>query len=77
MLQVEALQAQLEEQTRLAKEQVDGLMDDRRVKIDEYETRRQRDQDKMKTLTEKLVFILYMQIIFRWMYNFCSYEFYH
>jgi len=53
-LQVEALQAQLEEQTKLAKEQVDALMEDRRVKIDEFEARRQRDTDKIQTLTEKL-----------------------
>ena len=53
MLQVEALQAQLEEQTRLAKEQVDALMEDRRVKAEEYDTRAKRDMDKIQTLTEK------------------------
>ncbi|XP_013384088.1 coiled-coil domain-containing protein 77 isoform X3 [Lingula anatina] len=53
-LQVEALQAQLEEQTRLAKDHVDGLLEDRRVKIEEYEARRQRDHDKIQTLLEKL-----------------------
>ena len=53
-LQVEALQAQLEEQTKLAKEQVDALLEDRRVRIEEFETRRQRDEDKVKTVTEKL-----------------------
>ena len=54
-LQVEALQAQLEEQTRLAKEQLDALLEDRRVKVEEAETRRQRDADKIQTLTEKYV----------------------
>ena len=52
-LQVEALQAQLEEQTRLAKEQVDALLHDRQVKAEENETRGKRDTDKIKTLTEK------------------------
>lgn len=53
-LQVEALTAQLQEQTKLAKEQVDALMEDRRVRIEEFDTRRQRDMDKIQTLTEKL-----------------------
>ncbi|XP_059161449.1 coiled-coil domain-containing protein 77-like isoform X2 [Physella acuta] len=53
-LQVESLQAQLGEQTKLAKEQLEALMEDRRVKDEEYETRRQRDEEKIKTLTEKL-----------------------
>lgn len=53
-LQVEALQAQLQEQTRLAREQIEALTEDRRVKGEEYETCRQRDTDKIRTLTEKL-----------------------
>ena len=52
-LQVEALQAQLQEQTKLSKEQVHALMEDRRVKEEEFETRCQRDEDKIKTLSEK------------------------
>ena len=44
---MEALQAQIEEQTKLAKEQVEGLLEDRRVKIEEAETRRQREEDKV------------------------------
>lgn len=55
MLQVEALQAQLEEQTKLSKEQIDAMIEDRRVKIEESETRRRRDTDKIKTVTEKYV----------------------
>ena len=51
--QIEALQTQLQEQTKLAKEQIDALMEDRRVKSEEFETRRLRDQDKLQTLTEK------------------------
>ncbi|XP_074646246.1 coiled-coil domain-containing protein 77-like [Tubulanus polymorphus] len=54
LLQIEALQSQLEEQTKLAKEQIEGLMDDRRVKIEEYEARKERDCEKIKTLTDKL-----------------------
>ena len=35
--------------------QVDALMDDRQVKIEEFDTCRQRDQEKIKILTEKSV----------------------
>uniref|UniRef100_A0A8C5UBR9 Coiled-coil domain containing 77 n=1 Tax=Malurus cyaneus samueli TaxID=2593467 RepID=A0A8C5UBR9_9PASS len=54
LLQVKSLQAQIEEQTRLAKEQVEALLEDRRIQMEEFEVRHQRDQDKIKTLTEKL-----------------------
>ncbi|NXU04533.1 CCD77 protein, partial [Buphagus erythrorhynchus] len=54
LLQVKALQAQLEEQTRLAKEQVEALLKDRRIQMEEAEVRHRRDQDKIKTVTEKL-----------------------
>ncbi|KAK7101927.1 coiled-coil domain-containing protein 77-like [Littorina saxatilis] len=53
-LQVESLQAQLSEQTKLAKEQLDALLEDRRVKEEEFETRRIRDEEKIRILTEKL-----------------------
>ncbi|XP_052282943.1 coiled-coil domain-containing protein 77-like isoform X2 [Dreissena polymorpha] len=53
-LQVESLQAQIQEQAKLAKEQVQALIEDRRVKEEELETRRQRDEAKIHTLTEKL-----------------------
>jgi coiled-coil domain-containing protein 77 len=43
----------LEEQTKLAKEQIEALMEDRRVKSEEFEARRERDAEKIKTLTEK------------------------
>lgn len=55
---MESLQAQLGEQAKLAKEQIDALLEDRRVKEEEYETRRQRDEEKIRILTEKLVFLL-------------------
>ncbi|NXY19550.1 CCD77 protein, partial [Atrichornis clamosus] len=54
LLQVKALQAQIEEQTRLAKEQVEALLEDRRIHMEEAEVRHQRDQDKIKTITDKL-----------------------
>ncbi|NXC61364.1 CCD77 protein, partial [Aleadryas rufinucha] len=54
LLQVKALQAQIEEQTRLAKEQVEALLEDRRIQMEEAEVRHRRDQEKIKALTEKL-----------------------
>ncbi|NXQ21433.1 CCD77 protein, partial [Peucedramus taeniatus] len=54
VLQVKALQAQIEEQTRLTKEQVEALLEDRRIQMEEAEVRHRRDQDKIKDITEKL-----------------------
>uniref|UniRef100_A0A3Q3XFM6 Uncharacterized protein n=1 Tax=Mola mola TaxID=94237 RepID=A0A3Q3XFM6_MOLML len=54
LLQVEALQAQMEEQTRLAKEQVEALLEDRRIKTQEAQAQRTRDQERISTLTDKL-----------------------
>ncbi|NXX92567.1 CCD77 protein, partial [Centropus bengalensis] len=54
LLQVEALQAQLEEQTKLAKEQVEALLEDRRIHMEETQVQHQRDQEKIKTITDKL-----------------------
>lgn len=51
--EVEALQAQLEEQTRLAKEQLESLLEDRRIHIEEGQVQRQRDQERITALTEK------------------------
>ncbi|KAK2149080.1 hypothetical protein NP493_3074g00001 [Ridgeia piscesae] len=53
-LQVEALQAQLEEQTRLSREQLEAMFEDRRVKQEESDARRQRDTDKIQVITKKL-----------------------
>lgn len=50
---MEALQAQLEEQTRLAKEQVESLLEDRRIHMEEGQVQRQRDQERISALTEK------------------------
>ncbi|NXX80023.1 CCD77 protein, partial [Urocolius indicus] len=54
LLQVEALQAQMEEQTRLSKEQIEALLEDRRIHMEEAQVQHQRDQDKIKTITDKL-----------------------
>ncbi|XP_061826037.1 coiled-coil domain-containing protein 77 isoform X2 [Nerophis lumbriciformis] len=54
MLQVEALQAQLEELTRLTKEQVQSLQDDRQIKSEEVQAERQRDEQRIAGLTNKL-----------------------
>uniref|UniRef100_A0A4W4GUY2 Coiled-coil domain containing 77 n=1 Tax=Electrophorus electricus TaxID=8005 RepID=A0A4W4GUY2_ELEEL len=54
LLQVEALQAQLEEQTRLAKEQVESLLEDRRIHMEEGHVQHQRDQERITALTDKL-----------------------
>ncbi|XP_040828132.1 coiled-coil domain-containing protein 77 [Ochotona curzoniae] len=53
-LQVEALQAQLEEQTKLSKDQVEGLMEDRRIRTEEIQLQHQRNQDRIKELTQNL-----------------------
>lgn len=53
--QVEALQAQMEEQTRLAKEQVESLLEDRRLQTEEALAQRQRDQERFTGMTDKWV----------------------
>lgn len=52
---MEALQAQIEEQTRLSKEQVEALLEDRRIHMEEAQLQHQRDQDKIKTIADKWV----------------------
>ena len=54
LLQIESLQAQLEEQTKLSREEIEGLLEDRRVRSEEHSAATERDQDKIKSLTEKL-----------------------
>ncbi|XP_064233705.1 coiled-coil domain-containing protein 77 isoform X3 [Aotus nancymaae] len=54
ILQVEALQAQLGEQTKLSREQTEGLMEDRRIRHEEIQVQHQRNQDKIKELTRNL-----------------------
>lgn len=43
----------MEEQTRLSKEQLDALLEDRRIHMEEAQVQHQRDQDKIKSLTDK------------------------
>ncbi|XP_007561451.1 coiled-coil domain-containing protein 77 [Poecilia formosa] len=54
LLQVEALQAQMEEQTRLVREQVEALLEDRRIITEESQAQRQRDHQRITALSEKL-----------------------
>ncbi|KAJ7405587.1 coiled-coil domain-containing protein 77 isoform X1 [Pitangus sulphuratus] len=54
LAQVQALQAQIEEQTRLSKEQIEALLEDRRIHMEEAEVQHQRDQEKIKAVTDKL-----------------------
>ncbi|NXK30738.1 CCD77 protein, partial [Piprites chloris] len=54
LLQIQALQAQIEEQTRLSKEQIEALLEDRRIHMEEAEVQHQRDQEKIKAVTDKL-----------------------
>ncbi|XP_069577875.1 coiled-coil domain-containing protein 77 [Brachyistius frenatus] len=54
LLQVDALQAQMEEQTRLSKEQLEALMEDRRIKTEEACAQRLRDQERISCLTDKV-----------------------
>lgn len=51
---MEALQAQLGEQAKLSREQVEGLMEDRRIRIEEIQVQHQRNQEKIKELTKSL-----------------------
>lgn len=43
----------MEEQTRLAKEQVESLLDDRKIKSEEALAHRLRNQKQIATLTDK------------------------
>ncbi|XP_077424349.1 coiled-coil domain-containing protein 77 [Vanacampus margaritifer] len=54
ILQVEALQAQMEEQTRLAREQVESLQEDRQMKKEEAQAERHRFECHITALTDKL-----------------------
>ena len=54
LLQIESLQAQIEEQTKLSKEQINALLEDRKVAQDEQQIQRERDTSKIKSLADKL-----------------------
>lgn len=55
LVQINALETQLQEQTKLSKEQIDALQEDRRIRMEEYETQRQKDAEQIKNLREKLL----------------------
>lgn len=63
---MEALQAQLEEQTRLSKEQVEVLLEDRRIHMEEVQVRHQRDQEKIKTIMDKWVLENECDVVMKW-----------
>ena len=54
LLQIQALQAQLEEKVKFSNDQVSTLLEDRKVKDEEQESQRLRDKEKIQTLNEKL-----------------------
>eukprot|EP00069_Balaena_mysticetus_P010824 bmy_06804T0 len=53
-MQVEALQAQLEERSRLSQEQVAGLVEERRICMEEVQAHQQRDRERVAELTRNL-----------------------
>ncbi|XP_077971528.1 coiled-coil domain-containing protein 77-like [Styela clava] len=53
-LQVEALQAQLEEQTRLSRDQINSLLDDRQILREEADLCRERDKDRLQRVEIKM-----------------------
>ena len=55
VLQVNALETQIQEQIKLSKEQTDALLEDRRTRVDEADTQRARDSALIKQLKEKLL----------------------
>ena len=55
MLQINALETQIQEQTKLSKEQIDALLEDRKTRMEEYETQRLKDANAIKELREKLL----------------------
>ena len=55
LLQINALETQIQEQTKLSKEQNDALLEDRRTRMEEYETQRLKDAASIKQLKEKLL----------------------
>ena len=55
LLQINALETQIQEQTKLSKEQNDALLEDRRTRMEEYETQRLKDAMCIKQLREKLL----------------------
>lgn len=55
LLQINALETQIQEQTKLSREQIDTLLEDRKTRTEEYETQRVKDSNSIKLLKEKLL----------------------
>jgi coiled-coil domain-containing protein 77 len=55
LMQINALETQIQEQTKQSKEQIDALLEDRRTRSEEYESQRLRDATLIKQLKEKLL----------------------
>ncbi|XP_007503855.1 coiled-coil domain-containing protein 77 isoform X2 [Monodelphis domestica] len=54
VLQVESLQVQLQEQTKLSRDQIEGLLEDRRIYMEESQVQHERNQERIKTLSDNL-----------------------
>ena len=61
--QIEGLQERLETRAREYKEAIESGLEDRRRLAEEYEYVKQKDMDKVKTATEKLVCIFIDRIL--------------
>lgn len=48
----------MEEQTRLVREQIEALLEDRRIITEESQAQRHRDQERIAALSEKCVFLI-------------------
>lgn len=55
LLQINALETQIQEQTKLNKEQTEALLEDRKTRMEEYDTQRAKDSNTIKQLKEKLL----------------------
>jgi coiled-coil domain-containing protein 77 len=54
LMTINALETQIQEQTKHSKEHIDALLEDRRTRDEEFETQRVHDAKLIKQLTEKL-----------------------
>lgn len=54
LLHISSLETQIAEQTKLSREQIDVLLEDRKTRADEFEIQRVKDAHAIKQLKEKL-----------------------
>ena len=54
-LQIQTLETQIQEQTKLSKEQIEALQEDRKIRMHEYESTRSKDADTIGKLREKML----------------------